>query len=80
MAIGFMEEAQHDAAISLAARLRAEGRAVDLSLSPQKPKAFFKWSGEGTASHAVFIGPDDVANRVARIKNLATREETALIL
>ena len=80
VAIGFMEEAQHDAAISLAARLRAEGRAVDLSLAPQKPKAFFKWSGEGSASHAAFIGPDDISKGAARLKNLETREETELPL
>ncbi len=80
VAIGFMSGDQRDAAIALAARLRADGRAVDLSLAPQKPKAFFKWSGEGPASHAVFIGPDDVASGVARLKDLETREESALPL
>ena len=69
-----------NAAISLAARLRSEGRAVDLSLSPQKPKGFFKWSGEGNASHAIFIGPDDLAKGSVRMKDLDTREETVLPL
>ncbi|MBP5544587.1 MAG: histidine--tRNA ligase [Kiritimatiellae bacterium] len=80
VAVGFMTPAERDAAVSLAARLRSEGRSVDLSLSAQKPKAFFKAAGEGTASHAVFIGPDDVASGSARLKNLETREESAVAL
>ena len=80
VAVGYMEESQRDAAVALAARLRADGRPVDLSLAPQKPKSFFKWSGEGTASHAVFIGPDDVARGVARMKDLETRQEVEIPL
>ncbi len=80
VAIGFMQAGQRDAAIRLAARLRAEGRPVDLALEPQKPKAFFKRAGEGTCSHAVFLGPDDISAGQARLKNLATREEEPLPL
>ena len=80
VAIGFMADAQRDSAVALAAKLRAEGTAVDLSLAPQKPKQFFKWSGEGRSSHAVFIGPDDVEKGVARLKDLETREESELPL
>lgn len=80
VAVGFMTDAERDAAVALSARLRAEGRAVSLSLSPQRPKGFFKWSGEGSASHAVFIGPDDLERGCARLKDLETREETELKL
>ena len=66
--------------VALAARMRAEGRAVDLALSPMKPKNFFKRAGEGTCAEAVFIGPDDVASGSAKLKDLATRAETPLAL
>lgn len=80
IAIGYMFPEQRNAAVSLAARLRTEGNPVDLSLAPQKPKAFFRWSGLGQASHAVFLGPDDVEKGVARLKNLDSREESEIQL
>lgn len=78
--VGFMFPEQRDAAIALAARLRAEGTRVDLGLSPQKPKPFFSRAGAGTCLSAVFIGPDDLAKGVARLKNLETREEREIQL
>jgi histidyl-tRNA synthetase len=75
VAIGFMFAEQRDVAVSLAARLRASGTAVDLALSPMKPKAFFSRASNSTCESAVFIGPDDVAQGSARIKNLSTRVE-----
>ena len=78
--VGYMFPEQRNAAVALAARLRAEGKTVDLALSPLKPKNFFKRAGEGTCAHAVFIGPDDVASGVAKLKDLATRAETPLAL
>jgi histidyl-tRNA synthetase len=80
VAVGYMFPEQRDAATALAARLRADGRAADLALSPMKPKNFFRRAGEGTCSHAVFIGPDDVAAGEARIKDLATRVEERITL
>ncbi len=80
VAVGYMFPEQRDAATALAARLRADGRAADLALSPMKPKNFFRRAGEGTCSHAVFIGPDDVAAGEARIKDLATRAEEPIPL
>ena len=80
VAIGYMFPEQRDAAVALAARLRSEGRPVDLSLSASKPKHFFRWAGEGRASHAVFIGPDDIVKGVARIKDLASRTEDEIKL
>ena len=80
VAIGYMFAEQRDAAVSLATRLRSEGRSVNLALAPQKPKAFFSRAGSGTCSHAVFIGPDDVAAGCAQIKDLETREASDIAL
>lgn len=78
--IGYMFPEQRDAAVALTARLRGEGKIVDLALSPMKPKNFFKRAGEGTCSHAVFLGPDDIAAGTAKIKDLATRAEELISL
>lgn len=80
IAVGYMFAAQRDAATALAVRLRHEGKAVDLALGPQKPKAFFSRAGNGTSAYAVFIGPDDVTRSSARLKDLQTRTETELAL
>ena len=80
IAVGFMEDAQREAALRLAARLRREGTAVDLSLHAMKPKKFFAHAGSSMAAEAVFLGPDDVERGVARRKNLETREETEIVL
>ena len=68
------------AALSLAAKLRAEGNRVDLSLVNQKPKKFFSRADSSGAAKAVFLGPDDVEKGVARIKDLETREENEICL
>jgi histidyl-tRNA synthetase len=80
VAVGFMFTEQRESAIRLAARLRADGQRVDLALAPQKPKAFFSRAGSGACSHAVFLGPDDLARGTARRKDLATREEREIAL
>lgn len=80
VAVGFMFPEQCDAALRLAAKLRHEGNCVNLALHPQKPKKFFSHAAESGAAQAVFLGPDDVAKGSARLKDLATREETDLCL
>ena len=80
VAVGFMFPTERDAAVRLASRLRAGGERVDLALRPQKPKKFFSHADQSGASRAVFLGPDDVAKGVARMKNMETREETELCL
>ena len=77
--VGYMQPEQRDAATRLAARLRADGRSVDLRLRPLKPKQFFAHAGE-RGTHAVYLGPDDVARGAARMKDLATRAETEIAL
>ena len=80
VAVGFMFPEQRDAAVKLAAKLRAAGERVNLSLRAQKPKKFFSHADQGCAAKAVFIGPDDVEKGVARIKDLAARTEEELCL
>lgn len=79
-AVGFMTDAQADEAVKLAYRLRSEGMEVDLALKAQKPKKFFSHAEKSGAAQAVFLGPDDVQAGKARLKNLATREETEIVL
>ena len=79
-AVGFMFPEQQDAAVKLAYRLRAAGEEVNLSLKAQKPKKFFSHADGCGVKQAVFLGPDDVANGKARMKNLDTREETEIEL
>ncbi len=79
-ALGYMTEAERAAAVSLAARLRADGHPVNLALLPQKPKHFFAQAGASTAQFAVFLGPDDLAAGIAKAKNLDTRESVDLPL
>ena len=79
-AVGFMFPEQRDAAVKLAARFRLQGEKVDLALKPQKPKKFFSHADLSGAAKAVFLGPDDVEKGVARLKDMATREETEVCL
>ena len=80
VAVGFMFPEQQDAAVKLAAKLRAAGEAVNLSLKAQKPKKFFAHADQSGVAEAVFLGPDDVAKGVARRKDLATHEEREFAL
>ncbi|MCQ2389757.1 MAG: histidine--tRNA ligase, partial [Kiritimatiellae bacterium] len=65
--VGYMFPEQRDAALKLAARLRARGECVNLSLKKLKPKQFFSRAGESSCAKAVFLGPDDVAAGVAKM-------------
>ena len=80
VAVGFMFPGERDAAVRLAAMLRASGERVDLALKPQKPKKFFSRADSIGAAKAVFVGPDDVERGVAKIKNLETREESEICI
>ncbi len=78
IAVGFMFPEQRDAAVRLAAKLRRAGECVNLALRHQKPKKFFSHADSCGAAKAVFLGPDDVEKGVARMKDMATREETEI--
>ncbi|MDO5317074.1 MAG: histidine--tRNA ligase [bacterium] len=78
--VGWMFPEQRDAALKLAAKLRAQGECVNLALRKAKPKQFFSRAGASSCAKAVFLGPDDVTAGQARMKDLATREETIVEL
>ena len=78
--VGWMFPEQRDAALKLAAKLRAQGECVNLALRKAKPKQFFSRAGASSCAKAVFLGPDDVAAGTAKMKDLATREETIVEL
>ena len=78
--VGYMTEGEALTATRLAARFRSEGLNVDLALAAEKPKKFFKRAGAIGAQQAIYLGPDDVAAGIARLKDLATREEREITL
>ena len=78
--VGWMFAEQRDAALALAAKLRAQGECVNLALRKAKPKQFFSRAGASTCAKAVFLGPDDVTAGRAKMKDLVTREETEISL
>ena len=80
VAVGFMFPAEREAAVRLASKLRSSGERVDLALHAQKPKKFFSHADQSGVAKAVFLGPDDVARGSARLKDMATREETDICL
>ena len=78
--VGWMFPEQRDAALALAAKLRAAGECVNLALRKAKPKQFFSRAGASSCAKAVFLGPDDVAAGQAKLKDLLTREESVITL
>ena len=78
--IGYMFPEQREVAMALARRLREAGEDVELMLRKSKPKQFFAHAGSGSASDAIFIGPDDVEKGTVRKKHLSDRSETEIAL
>ncbi len=68
-------EAERPAAMRLAARLRSEGRSVELVLGPAKPKRALADADRAGARRIFLIGPDELARGVARLRELATGDE-----
>jgi len=80
LAVGFMEPAQYPTAVRIAQAGRGAGKKVDLGLRAEKPKHFFGRVGKGGITEAVFIGPDDIASGMVRVKNLRDRTEKQIAL
>ena len=78
--VGWMFPEQRDAALKLAAKLRAQGECVNLALRKAKPKQFFSRAGASSCAKAVFLGPGDVAAGRAKMKDVVAPVETALEL
>jgi histidyl-tRNA synthetase len=68
-------EAQRPAAIRLAQRLRAEGRATWLVLGEARPKRVLEDADRAGASRALFLGPAEAERGVVRVRELASGAE-----
>ncbi|GAQ86789.1 Histidyl-tRNA synthetase [Klebsormidium nitens] len=65
---------------SVAAKLRAAGRSVELVLESKKMKWVFKRVEQVGASRLIVIGSDEAAQEAVKVKDLATREETLVMI
>jgi histidyl-tRNA synthetase len=74
------DEAGARAAVVWAARLRKAGIACDLDARGGKLARQFKQAERVGARHALVLGGDEVASGQAKLKDLETREETAVAL
>jgi len=74
------DESLRDAAAQIAARLRQEGRSVDLILEDKKVKWAFKHADLAGASRMVLLAPDEWSRGQVRVRDLMTGEETDVAL
>lgn len=70
------EEGLRLEATTVAARLRAAGRRVDLVLEPKKMKWVFKQAERCNAERLVLVAAEEWAKGTVRVKELASREES----
>jgi histidyl-tRNA synthetase len=63
-------EAQRPAAIRLATRLREAGRSVELVLGDVRPKRALDDADRAGARRALFVGPEEAARGVVRVREL----------
>jgi histidyl-tRNA synthetase len=62
-------------ALQLAARLRAEGLAVDVYPGGGKLKAQFRYADQKKAAFCLVLGPDEAARGVVKVKEMASGTE-----
>jgi len=70
-----MGEAERPAAMRLAAALRAKGLAVELLLSTLKARRAFADADRAGAARVFTIGPDELARKTVRVKDLSSGAE-----
>ena len=70
------DESLRDAATGIAARLREDGRSVDLVLEYKKLKWAFKHADLAGASRMVLLAPDEWSKGLVRVRDLQTGEES----
>jgi histidyl-tRNA synthetase len=68
-------EAQRPAAIRVAERLRAAGRAVELAFGETRPKRVLADADKSGARSVWLIGPDEVARGAVKVRDLASGTE-----
>lgn len=70
------DESLREAAAGIAARLREDGRSVDLVLEDKKLKWAFKHADLAGASRMVLLAPDEWSKGLVRLRDLQTGEES----
>src|SRR5690606_21670164 len=73
-------EEQRPLALSLAHRLREEGRSVSYALRAQSVRKQFSAAGTEGARTVVVLGPDEVARGVAVLRDMASGAEREVAL
>jgi len=68
-------EAERPAAIRVATRLREAGRAVEVALGAVRLKRALSDADRAGATEIFMIGPEELARKSCRVRNLATGEE-----
>jgi histidyl-tRNA synthetase len=76
--IAYHGDAAKAEALSLARELREAGLNVDLDLTGKGMKGQFKLADREGAATVVTLGEDEIANRVAQVKTLATGSQTTV--
>jgi histidyl-tRNA synthetase len=69
-------DAERPAAIRLASRLRTAGRSVELVLGGVRLRRALADADRSGAARLLWIGPEELGRGVARVRNLATGEES----
>jgi histidyl-tRNA synthetase len=73
--VAALGEAQRPAAIRVASRLRAAGRAVELAIGDARPKRIFADADKSGAARVWLVGPEEAARGVVKVRELATGAE-----
>lgn len=71
-----LNKEQQAIALTIANKLHAEGKRVDLGLEGDSVKSMMRKANKLHAEHVIIIGPDEAAAGTATIKNMATGTET----
>ena len=76
----FMEDSLREVAMKVATILRKNGRSVDLIMESKKVKKALKYANKVGASRLIMITPDEWEKESIRIKDMASGEESELLL
>ena len=72
--VGFMDSDSQKFALQIASKLRENNYNCDLSLKPEKPKAYFKKANRINASNAIYIGSNEAKSGTFSIKDMQRGE------
>ena len=78
--IASVDDSTRTVAFNLAQQLRAEGLYVEVDHQKRSLKSQFKLADKLSAKHVVVLGPDEVAQGVAKVRNMETHDEREVSL